>query len=108
MKNEQIESLIKELKAKSIQEKVPFWKRIASDLEKHTRDMHAVNIRKIDNVVRDGEIAVIPGKAIGDAKVNREIVAYKFSQTVKKNNKTMTLHDLMKKNPKASKCRIVG
>jgi len=108
MKNEQLQLLIKEMKTKAIQEKLPFWKRIATDLEGSTKNMKVVNVEKIDRVVREGEIAVVPGKVIGDAKSNREIVAYKFSQTVKKNNKTLNFMDLMKKNPKAHKCRIVG
>jgi large subunit ribosomal protein L18e len=108
MKNEELENLIKELKTKSIEEKVPFWKRIATDLEKPRKNKRSINVEKIDKVVKEGEIAVVPGKVIGEAKSQREIVAFDFSAKAKQNNKTSTLRELMKKNPKASKCRIVG
>jgi ribosomal protein L18E len=108
MKNEQLDSLIKELKTKAIQEEAKIWKRVATDLEGPRKNLRVVNIEKIDKVVREGEIAVVAGKVIGDGKSQREIAAYQFSQKVKDNNKVISLKELLNKNPKGSKCRIVG
>ena len=108
MRNTQLESLIQNLKTLSIKEKVKIWKRVAEDLEKPRRIRRAIDVSKIPKVVQKGETAVVPGKVLGTEKVDVPIAAYSCSETVRKNNKIISLQDLIKKNPKGSKCRIVG
>jgi len=108
MKYKQLEELIVELKTLSIKEKVPFWKRIAEDLSKPSRQRRVVNISKIPDVVKQGEIAVVPGKVIGNNAIKCEVAAFDFSEAAAKSNKTLSISELMKKNPKAQKCRIIG
>lgn len=108
MKHAELETLIAEMKKLSIEENVPFWKRVATDLEKPTRQRRTVNVSKVAAVVKKGEIAVVPGKVIGNEKVDCEIASYSWSDASKAQNNIMSLQELMKKNPKAAKCRIVG
>jgi large subunit ribosomal protein L18e len=107
MKNKQLTNLVSEMRKLAIEQKVDFWKKIAKELEKPTRMKREVNTRKIAKVVNEGEVAVVPGKVLGSDKVNNEIAAYQASESAKANNKIMTFEELMKKNPKAEKCRIV-
>jgi large subunit ribosomal protein L18e len=107
MKNEQLTQLISEMKKLAIEKKVDFWKKIASELEKSTRRKRVVDVGSISNHLNEGETAVVPGKVLGHGKIKSEIVCYNASESVKKNNKVMNFHDLMKKNPKAEKCRII-
>ena len=108
MKNEELEKLTRELRKTGIENKVQIWKRVAEDLEKGTRRRREVDVSKIDKYCRDGETAVVPGKVLGVGKTKIPIVAYSASQTVMKNNKVTLLGDYLKKNPKGSKCRIIG
>ena len=108
MKNPILTQLVRDLKALSIKENVKIWKRVAEDLEKSTRRKREVNITKIAKSIKKGEIAVIPGKVLGKGKVDCEISAYQFSESSKEGNKTLGLNELMKKNPKGKKCRILG
>ncbi|MCK4669579.1 MAG: 50S ribosomal protein L18e [Nanoarchaeota archaeon] len=108
MKNKELTNMIREIKTLAINQKSKFWKRVATELEKPRKNMRVVNVGKLKRVVRKGEIAVIPGKVVGSGKYDGDIAAYQFSETVKNNNKTMDLDELMKKCPKGQKCRIIG
>ncbi len=115
MKNEELERLIRELKKKSIEEKVKIWKRIASDLEKPTRNRRIINLSKIDRYTKDNETIIVPGKVLGSGELNKKVViaAYSFSdQALSKiklcNGKAVNIEELMKKNPKGNKVRIIG
>lgn len=115
MKNLQLDSLIKNLKKKSIEEKVAIWKRIATDLEKPTRQRRTVNLSSLDKHSKDGEIIIVPGKVLGNGVINKNvtIAAYQFSSSAveKLQNSKLTMMDiteLMTKNPKGQKVRILG
>ena len=115
MKNLQLESLIKNLKKKSIEENVAIWKRIAVDLEKPSRNRRIVNLNKLDKNSKEGEIIVVPGKVLGDGVIQKNIVvaAYQFSGSAMKKlqeskSTIMKINDLVDKYPKGQKVRIIG
>jgi large subunit ribosomal protein L18e len=107
MKNEQLTKTISEMKKLSIDQKVGFWKKIASELEKPARHMRTVNVEKIDRTVKEGETAVVPGKVLGPGKTKIKIACLNCSESVKKENSIITLNELMKKEPKGKNCRII-
>ena len=107
--------LIQELKKKSIDEKVKIWKRIATDLEKPTRNRRIVNLSKIDKYSKDNETVIVPGKVLGSGDLSKKITiaAYSFSEQAidkikESNGKALYIDELMKSNPKGNKIRIMG
>ena len=110
--NPELISLIRTLKKLSNTEKVKIWKRIASDLEKSTKARRKVNIYKIDKYTKEGETAIIPGKVLSMGILNKNITiaAYQFSEAAKTKLKenAITIQELIKKNPKGKKLRIIG
>ena len=110
--NPDLISLIRTLKKLSNKEKVNLWKRIAKDLQKPTRIRRKVNIYKIDKNTKEGETAIIPGKVLsmGDLSKNITIAAYQFSEAAKDKlkDKAITIEELIEKNPKGKKVRIIG
>lgn len=109
-----LKSLVEELKKKSSQEKVQIWKRVADDLEKPTRIRRVVNLLRINKNVKDNETIIVPGKVLGGGELGRKVTvaAYQFSESaidkINKVGKAITISELMKENPKASKVRIIG
>jgi large subunit ribosomal protein L18e len=115
MKNQLLNSLIVDLKKASIKENVKIWKRIASDLEKPTKQRRIVNLSKIDRYAKNNDVIVVPGKVLSMGELNKKVTvaAYNFSgSAVQKitdsGSKTMMIPELIKKNPKGSKVRIMG
>jgi large subunit ribosomal protein L18e len=114
MKNEQIQSLITELKKTAIEQNVNIWKRVASDLEAPSNQRRIVNLSKIDKHCQDGDVIVVPGKVLsmGDLTKKVTVAAYSFSgnahEKINKVGKAITIDELVKKNPKGSKIRVIG
>lgn len=112
--NEQLQSLIQELKKKSLEQDVKLWKRIALFLETPTRKGKVVNLYKLEKSVREDETAIVPGKVLGVGDLNKKltIAAFKFSGSaadkINKVGKAITISELMEQNPKGSKVRIIG
>jgi len=114
MKNQHTEALIHTLKKTSSEQQVPLWKRIAEDLEKPSRARRIVNIFKIDANVQDGDIVIVPGKVLGEGDLTKKVTVCAFSfsdearSKISKAGKVMTITELIKSNPKASKVKILG
>ena len=115
MKNQQLTALVTELKATSIKQGVKLWKRVASDLEGPTKNRRVVNLSRIDRYCKDNDVVVIPGKVLSMGSLNKKltIAAYNFSkQAIEKikvsGSTAISINDLIKKNPKAQKIRIIG
>jgi large subunit ribosomal protein L18e len=102
------------LKKLSIQQNKKIWKRLASDLEKPTRQRRIVNLVRIDKYVEDNETIVVPGKVLagGDLTKKATVAAYQFSGSaldkINRMGKAITIKELMEKNPKAANVRIIG
>lgn len=113
-KNPEQQKLITELKKLAITEKVKLWKRIATELEKPTRNKRVINISKLNKVTKNDDLIIVPGKVLssGDLSHKLTVSAYAFSETAKtkisKNGKVLTIRELMKQNPKAKGIRIIG
>ena len=109
--NPTLQGLIRELKKTSTKEKAPIWKRIASDLEKPARQRREVNLTRIDKHTKAKEQVVVPGKVLGTGELKHEVTvaAWQFSEGAKKKLKqSMTIQELLKKNPKGKDVRIIG
>ena len=106
--------LLQLLKKASIENDVAIWKRVASDLEAPTRRRRVINVYKLDKFTKDNEVVVVPGKVLGTGELNKKITvaAYTFSeQALRKINakgKALSIKELVEKNPKGSKIRIMG
>ena len=113
--NQHTQQLIISLKQAAMKENSALWKRIASDLERSTRQRRIVNIYKLDKYAKDGETVVVPGKVLGMGDLNRKlnVAAFTFSrQAVDKiksaGGQVFEIHDLLKQNPKGKNVRILG
>jgi len=108
-------NLIHELKKQSIEKEAPIWKDIALRLEKSSQNWSEVNLNRISKYVHEKETALIPGKVLSTGTLTKKvsIAAWSFSdKAVEKIKKaggtTMSIEDLMKKNPNGKDIRIMG
>lgn len=103
--------LVEELKKTGTSKKAAIWKTVAEELLKPTRRMREVNLNKINRVTKENDTIVVPGKVLGsgnlDHKVN--VYAFNFSESAKqKLGSSLSIQELLKKNPKGSGVRIIG
>ena len=111
--NTKLKELIVDLKSKS--RETPLWKRVASDLEKPSRQRRQVNLYKLNKFAKDGETMLVPGKVLSVGELDKKITvaAFQYSQFAKKKieekqGSALTISELFKKNPKAKGIRIIG
>lgn len=109
--NPELASLIRELKELSLDKKAPIWKRLARDLSKSTRQRRVVNIARINRFAKPKETVVIPGKVLGTGDLEHDVTvaAWQFSSSARdKIKNTLSIKELMKKQPKGKGVRILG
>ena len=107
--------LIQSLKEASLQQKAKLWNRVASDLERPTRNRRAVNLSRINKHAKENEIVVVPGKVLGSGVLEHKVTisAYQFSSGAldkinKVGAKAIPLAELLKSEPKGKKIKIIG
>lgn len=112
--NQHLIDIIKTLKKTSIEQKVKIWKAVAMELEKPTRSRRIVNLERINRVCKDNETIIIPGKVLASGTLDKKltVAAFNFSQQalnkINENGNAITIQELLEKNPKATKVKIVG
>jgi large subunit ribosomal protein L18e len=111
--NYQLKELLVQLDAQPHQNH--FWKRIAEDLRRPTRERRIVNVYKIEKFAQDGETIVVPGKvlSVGDLTKKVNVAALTFSDEAKKKienakGKALSIQELLKNNPEGKQVRILG
>ena len=113
--NEQLQSLLVELKDKGHKSKSPFFLRLASDLGRSTRQRRVINLSKINRYTKDGETIVVPGKVLAAGELDHSITiaAWKFSEQAiakieKSKSKAMPISELIDSDVKGKKIRVFG
>jgi large subunit ribosomal protein L18e len=113
--NPNLVGLIGKLKEASRVNKAPVWRDIALRLEGPSRNWAEVNISRLDRYAGENETVVVPGKLLGSGEIGKKVTvaAYRFSgqakeKIVKAGGKDLSIEELMAKNPKGSKIRIMG
>ena len=110
-----LQNLINELKKKSKEQSINLWKRVATDLEKPTRQRRVVNLSSISRYTKENEIIVVPGKVLGTGNLEHKVTisAFQFSDGAKEKiekagAKIIPLLELSKENPSGKGVRIIG
>jgi len=113
--NPELIKLIRFLRKQSSENKVKIWKDIAERLAKPRRQQIAVNISRLNRYTEKNEMVVVPGKVLGAGKINHpiKVTAFAFSEKAKEKikaarGKCLSFFELVRKNPKGSKIKIIG
>ena len=108
-------ALIHELKKQSIEKEAPIWKDIAIRLEKSNKNWPEVTLNRINQHINEKETALIPGKVLSSGTLEKKvsIAAWSFSEKAiekinKAGGKTLSIEELMKKQPDGKNIRIMG
>ena len=111
--NYQLQQLLLELEGRALESS--FWKRVAKDLNKPSRQRRTVNLYKIDRYARDGETILVPGKVLSVGNLNKKVsvAALNFSTEAKDKitqakGTILTIQELLQQNPQGKKVRILG
>lgn len=111
--NTQLVQLLSDLKQQARESN--FWRRIAKDLNKPSRQRRSINVYKIDKSAKEGEMIIVPGKVLSLGEISKkvDVAAFQFSSEAKRkiqqaNGRTLSISQLLKENPQGKKVRILG
>lgn len=113
--NPELIELITFLKKQSNENKSEIWRTVAERLAKPRRRTSPVNISRLNRFSKKGETVVVSGKVLGTGEMTHPITVTAFSFSAKARDKInaakgkcMSFADLIKKDPKGSKVKIIG
>ncbi|HIH44894.1 MAG TPA: 50S ribosomal protein L18e [Candidatus Methanoperedenaceae archaeon] len=113
--NPQLVKLIGDLKAKSREANTSLWHDVALRLERPTRNFSAVNLSKISRHSSKHEAVLVPGKVLGTGDIDHPVIVAALgfstgaaSKIQNAGGACITIEQLMSRNPKGSKVRVMG
>jgi large subunit ribosomal protein L18e len=113
--NPELLQLISFLRKQSNEHKVEIWRNVAERLAKPRRRKVPVNLSRLNRFTKKSETVIVPGKVLGTGKMEHPVTvaAFAFSAKAKEKieaarGKCLSFFDVVKKNPKGSKIKIIG
>jgi large subunit ribosomal protein L18e len=111
--NPQMQSLLRDLQEAG--RSVALWKKIHKDLSRPSRKRSTVNLYKIAKYARDGETVIVPGKILSVGNLDKQVIVAAFNcssaareKIVKANGQVLSIEELLAKNPKGMKVRVLA
>ncbi len=112
--NPLLKKLIENIRKKSFETNSKFLKDISDKLNKPRRQRVEVNLSKIDRYAKKGETIIVPGVVMGFGELTKPLTvsAWRFTGPAKEKiekskGKAISVEELIEKNPKGTKVRIM-
>jgi large subunit ribosomal protein L18e len=112
--NPQLIEVISLLRKTSKEQTAPIWADVADDLA-HTRSQRiAVNISSINRNTEKADVVVVPGKVLSSGELDHTVTVASFevsdaakAKVTASKGQYISIKELLEKNPKGSKVRII-
>ncbi|MCL2359549.1 MAG: 50S ribosomal protein L18e [Nitrososphaerota archaeon] len=112
--NPQLIELIKVLRKTSREQNAPIWLDVADYLAKTRSNRITVNLSNINRHTEKADVVVVPGKILASGTLNHQITVASFEASTAAKTKLepskstyITIQELLEKNPKGSKVKII-
>jgi len=79
MTNQVVVQMARDLKKASTKNDAPIWAKLAEFALKPSVARRSININKIDQLTKDNDAVVFPGKILGTGNISHKITLYSFS-----------------------------
>jgi len=113
--NTMIDEAIWNFRSASKKSKAPIWRALEEELSRSRARRREINIGRLAEVTKAGEVVVIPGKVLGTGGIGHKLTvsAFSLSETAAKKiigagGEVVTFADLITKNPDGNGVRIIG
>ena len=95
--------------------KAPIWRGLQEELSGPRANRREVNVGKLAELTKSGEVLVVPGKILGTGNLGHKLTvcAYSVSEGAAKKivsagGKVISFEDLAKKHPDGRGVRVIG
>ena len=112
--NPEIIHLIRFLKKEGREKQANIWLDVAEHLSKPSRQRIAVNLSRINRNTKRSDVIIVPGKVLGTGSLTHSITIAAFDMSSKAKDKlkaarakSLSIPELVEKNPKGSNIKII-
>ena len=95
--------------------KAPIWRALEEELEGPRANRREVNVRRLGEITKAGEVIVVPGKILGTGSLGHKLTVCAFSisegaakKVTTAGGKVVSFEDLIKKHPDGKGVRVIG
>jgi large subunit ribosomal protein L18e len=115
IQNTERKNLIRILRKKARENNANIWRKVAEFLEKPKRRRVAVNLSRINRYTKEGDVVVVPGKALSAGTLTHSVTvaAFSFSEKAKEKiekagGRCLKIEELLNQNPKGSNIKVIA
>ena len=115
MTNQIVVQMVKELKQASTKNDAPIWLKLAKLALKTSSSKRVVNLTRINDFTKEGEVIVVPGKILGTGNVSHKITLSSFSisnsaakKIIESGGNIISFKEMIEKFPTGKGVRIIG
>lgn len=96
-------------------EKAAIWRALEKELAGSRANRREVNVGRLGNITKPGEILVVPGKILGNGAIGHKLTVCGLSisegaakKIIDAGGRVITFEELIKKHPHGKGVRIIG
>jgi large subunit ribosomal protein L18e len=115
MTNQVVIQMAKELKQASTKNDAPIWLKLSKLALKTSSSKRVVNLTQINDVTKEDEVIVVPGKVLGTGNVSHKITLTSFSisnsaakKIIESGGNIISFKEIIEKFPTGKGVRIIG
>lgn len=115
MTNQIVQRLAYDLKKASQSNDAPIWLKLSKLALKPSRARRTVNLNKIAQLTKDGDVVVVPGKVLGTGNISHKITLCSFSisnaaasKVIESGGKISSFEDMTKQFPTGKGVTLLG
>jgi large subunit ribosomal protein L18e len=115
MTNQVVIQMVKLLKQASVKNDAPIWSKLAKLALKTSSSRRVVNLTKINDVTKENDVIVVPGKVLGTGNVLHKVTLSSFSisnsaakKIIESGGKIISFSEMIEKFPTGKGVNIIG
>ncbi len=115
MTNQVVIRMAKDLKKASTKNDAPIWAKLAQYALKPSIARRDLNLNRINELTKEDDIVVFPGKVLGTGKISHKITLFSFSisnsaanKITENGGKLISYQDLIEQNPTGKGVVLLG
>jgi len=115
MTNQVVIQMVKVLKQASVKNDAPIWSKLAKLALKTSSSKRVVNLTKINDITKENDVIVVPGKVLGTGNVLHKVTLSSFSisnsaakKIIESGGKIISFSEMIEKFPTGKGVNIIG
>ena len=115
MTNQVVIHMAKDLKKASTKNDAPIWAKLAEYALKPSAARRDLNLNRIDQLTKENDIVVFPGKVLGTGNISHKITLFSFSisnsaanKIIESGGKLISHSELIEQNPTGKGVVLLG